>query len=376
MATTDFALNDALAVKLWSKDLDVQALQATDIGPLIGEGVNSIIQRKTETSKGPGDQVTYGLRIQLQGAGFTENELAEGNGESLAIYSDKLTINELGHVVGVKSENTIDQQRVPFDLRAEARDGLRDWWAKRMSVSFFNQVCSYTPINNVGTFSGTKFSGLQAATLATTVGNRILRQSSATDDNNLTANDTFTIDLIDKAKEQAVAPPLDSNGNNTIPKIRPIKVNGQDMYVVYLHPYQVTSLRTNTGTGQWLDITKFAFMGGKPMDNPIFNGALGYYNGCVLREAYDVTQGVTSTATAVANVRRAVLLGAQAAAIGYGQKDSPTKYRWNEELFDHKRRMEVSAWAIWGMKKIQFGTPAGTVDFGSVVISSWAVAHT
>jgi N4-gp56 family major capsid protein len=376
VATTDFALNDSLAVKLFSKDLDVQALQATDIAPLIGEGVNSIIQRKTEMSKGPGDQVTYGLRIQLQGAGFTENELAEGNGESLAIYSDKLTINELGNVVGVKSDNTIDQQRVPFDLRAEARDGLRDWWAKRMSVSFFNQVCSFTPINNPGTFSGSKFSGLQAATTATTVGNRILRQSSNTDDANLTANDTFTIDLIDKAKEQAVAPPLDANGNNTIPKIRPVKVNGSDMYVVYLHPYQVTSLRTNTGTGQWLDITKFAYMGGKAMDNPIFNGALGYYNECVLRAAYDVTPGVSNAGVALPNVRRAVLLGAQAAAIGYGQKNSPARYRWNEELFDHKRRLEVSAWSIWGMKKIQFGTPAGTIDFGSVAISSFAVAHT
>jgi N4-gp56 family major capsid protein len=146
--------------------------------------------------------------------------------------------------------------------------------------------------------------------------------------------------------------------------------------VVYLHPYQVTSLRTNTGTGQWLDITKFAFMGSSKMDNPIFNGALGYYNGCVLREAYDVTQGVTNAGAASASVKRAVLLGAQACTIGYGQKDSPTKYRWNEELFDHKRRMEVSAWAIWGMKKVQFGTPAGTVDFGSVVISSWAAAHT
>lgn len=376
MSTTDFALNDALAVKLWSKDLDAQALQATDIAPLIGDDVNSIIQRKTELSKGPGDQVTYGLRIQLQGAGFTENELAEGNGESLAIYSDKLTINELGHVVGVKSENTIDQQRVPFNLRAEAKDGLRDWWAKRMSVSFFNQVCSYTPINNAGTFSGTKFSGMQAATSATTVGNRILRQSSAADDATLTANDTFTIDLIDKAVEQAVSPPLDANGNNTIPKIRPVRIDGMELYVVYLHPYQVTSLRTNTGTGQWLDIQKFAFMGSNKRDNPIFSGALGYYNKCVLREAYDITPGVSNAGASQANVKRAVLLGAQAAAIGYGQKDSPTKYRWNEELFDHKRRMEVSAWAIWGLKKIQFGTPAGTVDFGSVAISSWAVAHT
>lgn len=136
-------------------------------------------------------------------------------------------------------------------------------------------------------------------------------------------------------------------------------------------------MRTNTGTGQWLDITKFAFMGNESAKrNPIFNGALGYYNKCVLREAYDVTNGVANAGTAVTSVKRAVLLGAQAAAIGYGQKDSPTKYRWNEELFDHKRRMEVSAWAIWGMKKIQFGTPAGTVDFGSVVISSWAAAHT
>jgi N4-gp56 family major capsid protein len=376
VASTDFGLNDALAVKLWSKDLDVQALQATDIFPLIGDNNNSIIQRKTESSKGPGDQITYGLRIQLIGAGFTENELAEGNGESLAIFSDKLTINELGHVVGVKSENTIDQQRVPFNLRAEARDGLKDWWSKRLSVSFFNQVCSYTPQ------TVTKFTGMQAATAATSVGNRILRQSSATDDANLTANDTFTIDLIDKAKEQAVSPPLDANGNNTIPKIRPIKINGEDMYVVYLHPYQVTSLRTNTGSGQWLDITKFAFMGGKPMDNPIFNGALGYYNKCVLREAYDITPGVSNAGVAqngangTQNVKRAVLLGAQACTIGYGQKDSPTKYRWNEELFDHKRRMEVSAWAIWGMKKVQFGTPAGTVDFGSVVISTWAAPHT
>lgn len=370
MASTDIGTNDALTVKAWSKFLDVQALQATDIYPLIGKGVNSIIQEKDELTKGPGDKITYGLRIQLQGAGFTENELAEGNGESLAIYSDSLIINELGHNVTVKSESSIDQQRINFNMRTEARDGLSDWWAKRMSVSFFNQVCSYTPQTNV------KFTGLQAPTAATTVGNRIIRQSSATDDASLTANDGFTIDLIDKAVEQASAPPLDSAGNNTIPKIRQVAVDGQPMYALYLHPYQVTSLRTNTGTGQWLDITKFAFMGSGKRDNPIFNGALGYYNQCVIRSAYDIPNGVANAGTAVTTVKRAVLLGAQAAAIAYGQRDRPAKYRWNEEKFDHGRRAEISAWAIWGMKKMQFGTPAGTVDFGSVVISTYAAAHT
>jgi len=133
---TSFGVNDALAVKLWSKKLDHEALKYTDIGPLIGDDANSIIHRKTEMSKGPGDRVTYAIRMQLSGAGFTENQLAEGNGEALTTYSDNLLINELGHVVGVKSEYSIDQQRVPFDLRDEAKMGLADWYAKRFSVAF------------------------------------------------------------------------------------------------------------------------------------------------------------------------------------------------------------------------------------------------
>src|SRR5882672_11741806 len=158
MGTTSFPVNDALAIKLWSKMLDNEALKYTDIGPLIGDGPNAIIHRKTETSKSSGDQVTYGLRMQLSGPGFTENQLAEGNGESLTIYSDALLINELGQVVGVKSNNTIDAQRVPFNLREEARDGLADWYAKRFSVAFFNQVCGntlatdarFTGLNEIG----------------------------------------------------------------------------------------------------------------------------------------------------------------------------------------------------------------------------------
>ena len=80
MAITNYGVNDALAVKLWSKKLDHEALKYTDIGPLIGTDPNSIIHQKTETQKGPGDRITYGIRMQLSGAGFTENQLAEGNG--------------------------------------------------------------------------------------------------------------------------------------------------------------------------------------------------------------------------------------------------------------------------------------------------------
>lgn len=367
MSMTNFGVNDPLAVKLWSRYLEVEALKYTDIFPLIGDDANSIIHRKQETSKGPGDKVTYGLRMQLTGSGFTENQLAEGNGESLSIFSDAIVINELGHVVGVKSQNTIDAQRVPFDLREEARDGLADWYAKRFSVAFFNQVCGYTPATDI------RFTGLQAPISAT----RIIRQSSRTDDASLTAGDTFTINLIDKAKEAAIT---------AVPKVRPIKIAGKgdgdgrrdynstltDKYVMYLHPYQITDLRTSTSTGQWLDITKAAFMGAEMTNNPIYTGAIGEYNSVILRSAFDVTNGVTNAGAAATSVYRAVLLGGQACMMAFGQKDSPNKYRWNEELFDHKRRLEVSAWTIHGMKKSVFNS----LDYGTVVVSSWAQAHT
>ena len=77
MAITNFGVNDALAVKLWSKTLDAEALKYTDIGPLIGDSPNAIIHRKTETSKGPGDQVTYGIRMQLSGVGFSSTKAAK-----------------------------------------------------------------------------------------------------------------------------------------------------------------------------------------------------------------------------------------------------------------------------------------------------------
>lgn len=363
MGTTSYPVNDALAVKLWARVIDHETLKYTEIAPLIGESKNSIIHLQTALSKGPGDQITYGLITQLSQLGFTENDLAEGNGETLNTQSDSLLINELLYNVGVKGPRTIDQKRVPFSLRDEAKWALRDRYAKSFSVSFFNQVCGYTPASDV------RLTGLNPVPAAT----RIIRQSNRASDDLLVAGDTFTLNLIDKAKEQAVT---------ATPPIRPVSFNGrgnssradfdstlENMYVMYLHPYQVTAMRTNTSTGSWMDFAKTAYMG-RGKNNPIFSGAIGMYNGVILRSAFDVTNGVSATGTDVPNAKRAVLLGGQAAMMGFGKDNSTERYTWNEELFDHKRRMEVSAMAIWGLKKTRFG---GT-DYGAIVVSTYAAA--
>ena len=364
MSVTTYGVNDALAVKLWSKKLAVEVSKATAIAPLIGTSANSVIQLKDETQKGSGDKVTFGLRTQLIGDGVSESQILEGNEEALTTYSDAIFINELAHAVRVKNDQTIDAQRVPFSLREEANAGLTDWYADRLSMMAFMHWGGFTAPTMA--FEGRTVTiapvhyGFNAP-LAPSSG-RIIRAAAAANDESLTSSDVFTLDLVDKAVEKAKV---------ANPKIRPVRVNGESVYVMYLHPYQVTDLRTNTSTGQWLDIQKAAYMGSRA-NNPIFDGSLGMYNNVVLREAEHVVPGVnSSTGAQITTVRRAVLLGAQSAVAAFGMKNAPNKYKMVEELFDYQRELGVSVQTVLGMKKTVFNSE----DFGCIVVSTYAAAH-
>jgi N4-gp56 family major capsid protein len=357
MSYATYGVNDSFAVKLWSKSLAKAERASLDLGDLIGESENDIIQQRIELSKGKGDKITYGLTTRLTGDGITEGQAADGNAEALSTFTDALFINELGHVVGVPSDDTIDAQRVPFNLRATCRDRMANWWRDRKSVSFFNQACGYTPQTN------TRYTGLNTVTAPSGDSSNVRQMwgGTQTNDQGLSSGDTFTTVLIDKAVQNA------RTGNNMI---RPIIIKGQPKYVLYLHEGQITQLRTSTGSNGWLDIHRTALAGAERGDNPIYNGAMGEWNSCIIRRSQDVTLGVnSSTGVSVANVRRAVLLGAQAACIGFGMRNNgEDKYRWNEELKDHKRRLEVSAWSIWGLKKAVYNS----VDHGALVISTYS----
>ncbi len=364
MAVTNYGTNNPLAVKLWSKMLSVEALKATWIYKFIGATANDMIMIKDETSKSAGDQVTYGLRMQLIGNGVLGDGTLEGNEESLTTYSDAIIINQLRHAV--RSQGRMSQQRVPFSVREEALGGLRDWWADRMDWWGFNQLCGNVgpagaPPGALITTSDIRWTGLQA-TIAPDA-NHYTNASATTNDSGLGSTNTFNLTMIDKAVERA---------KTLVPAIRPVIVAGKKFYVCWLHPYQVTDLRTATSVGQWLDIQKAAMTGGLVDENPIFDGSLGVYNGVILHEDYRVTQGYNPTGnTAITTVRRAVFAGAQAGMIAFGRDNSVNKFTWVEELFDYENQLGVSAGVIAGLKKTVFNS----ADFATIVLSSYAAQH-
>ena len=360
MATTAFGVSHPLAVKLWSEKLFREALKETYIGKFLGTSSNSLIQTLTDTQKGPGDYVKVGLRMQLSGAGIAGDDTLEGSEEALTFYNDAVTIDQIRNAV--RSAGKATEQRVPYSMREEARQALSDWIAGMLDASFFNQIAGNTAV------SDTRLTGMNSTAAATTgrilIANSGAGGSASTEASLSTVaapqtNALLTLSDIDRCV--AIA-------KTASPMIRPVKVGGDEYYVMFLHPNQVWKLRSQTGTaGSWGDIQKAVLMGGGIRDNPLFTGALGVYNNVVLHESARVP---ITVASADGNFRRAIFCGAQAAVVAFGQNSSGMKTTWNEELFDYGNQLGVAAGLIWGLKKCQFNS----ADFGTIVVSSYAPA--
>tara|TARA_R110000751_G_scaffold111080_4_gene208985 strand:- start:4566 stop:5669 length:1104 start_codon:yes stop_codon:yes gene_type:complete len=367
MASTSYGVNSPEAVKLWSKALWHESLKQTYYGKFTGRGSNSLCQIVDDTSKGDGDRVRCTLRMLLTGAGVQGDSTLEGQEEQLATYTDDIFIDQLRHAV--RSSGKMSEQRIPFSVREEARQGLSDWFADRMDTAFFNQLCGYTAQED------TRYTGNQAAiapdsqhhyvqngTTTELLGGGSL--ATETSVGSASTSNRFRLTSIDR---------LITTAKTLTPQIRPLKAGGDDHYVLFMHPDQVHDLRTDAtaNTITWYDAQKQAMAGGRVDNNPIFTGALGVYNGVVLHESTRVTLGASGSATE-AKVRRAVFCGAQAAIQAFGKGyGAGRKMDWTEELFDYRNQLGVGAGMISGLKKARYNGS----DFGAIVLAtSWTGA--
>lgn len=311
-----------------------QFLQATFFLRLASKEDTSAIMLIDELEKHAGDQVTYGLSNLMSGAGVLDLNTLTGNEEAIVTQYDQLLVHELAHATLLVGP--ISNQRVLLDRRKVGRNRLADWYAARVDHGGANQLGSYTPQTD------TRYTGLMATT---TITKQIL-PSGITDAANLTNANPMVITFFDTAVRNAKA---------LTTGIRPVKVNGKDLYIGVMHVSQSTDMRQNTSTGQWLDIERAAMTGGDIGDNPIFWNSLGMYHGVLLHENPRVPNSTSNAGLAVAATKRALFMGAQAATMAFGRGSGEAqKFRWLEELRDFGRQIGIGVSAIWGLKKVQF----------------------
>jgi N4-gp56 family major capsid protein len=350
MAATEYGVNHPLAIKHWEPTLMKEALKKTHALQFMGKGKDVLCTVKTDlTHSDGGDRIRVGIRSQLQGHGIKGDNTLEGNEESLETFYQDVGIDQLRHAV--RSRGKMSEQRVPFSVREEAKDGLADWWSERIDTWFFNQLCGNTAVTD------DRYYGFNTP-VAPDADHITYFDSGSTSEGSISATTVaqFNLNAIDSAVEKAK---LAKNS------LRPFNIGGRKKYAMFIHTYQVTSLRKNTATGQWADIQKAAIQGGQTTENPLYTGALGEYNNVILHESTRIPVSPNN-----ANVRRAVLCGAQALSIAFGRGYGKNTFKWVEELFDFKNQLGVAAGCQAGMIKTRFDSS----DYGTVVVPTYAVA--
>lgn len=338
---TQFATNDALTRKKWAKDLFAVILPALEYSYLVGKGSDSIVQMRTELGKGEGDEITFGIRLPLTGAGIVGRDTVEGNEEKLIFKDFKMTIEELNHAVDTGGR--MEEQRVPWDLMSEGKNALQDWWADKLSDLLIAHLCGDTTFR----VAGKKFAQNPTnPTKALTV-NDVAEGS-------ITSADILDLHFLDRMKQRAEMP----TGSEF--KVRPLKKGGKNYFRVILHTYVYDALRQNMNVGQWGDLQRAAGKLGIP--NVEFE-----YNGMLISKSERIT-------SPNANEYRNVLLGAQAACIAWGGagESKSTTMAFVPYEKDAKRYVMIRGGGILGVEKVIFNS----VDYGVVGGTSYGAALT
>jgi N4-gp56 family major capsid protein len=308
----------------------------------MGRNARSIIQVKEDLRKGSGTSINIPLLLPLSGAGVWDDNILEGNEEALEYSSFDTYIHYIRH--GVRLNGLYEEQKTQINMRRDAKDALAEWLSTFIDTSLFGVLTGVTP-----PFADANYK----FPLTPPSADRIVYGGSATSEAGIAAADTFTADLIGKAKRLATA------DENTA--IRPINVNGHSTYVMVIDPFQARDLRNDP---KWLEAQKHANIRGEK--NPIFSGAMGMYDGVVIHEHNRVPRTDTGSS---AKVGHALFLGAQAAVFAEG--NAP---RWVEKKFDYENKYGVSCGRMFGLQKAQFkfdGT--NYTDFGVINVLTSSV---
>lgn len=373
MARTNIDTNDAKANKLYSKILYMESMKKSYFfsREFVGEG--KILAFKEELAKTAGDKITYQLAITPRGHGRKSGETLEGNEEKRTMYTDSLIIDSLRHAERVPGALSIDQKRVGFDLRKDTMNLLSDWGAITIDAWVFNQLAGNTAtsisFDGRAAYTGDeliKATGMNAAVAPSST--RIKRGGGQATDQALTSSDTMTLNLVDACLEEAEL------ANDGAGRIRPMLINGEEYYVMFLSHEQAVDLkRDGTSAIQWLrdlqrPLTEFQ---GKKAD--IFSGALGTYDKVIFHKSSRLPPGVhSSTAATVSNTKRALFCGQNAGAIAFGNGGiGESAFSWAEKDIDYDEDIGVAIRLVGGVKK----TVYNGVDAGVIVVPTYAARH-
>jgi N4-gp56 family major capsid protein len=357
MATpyTEILTGHALTAEQWDSMIAQEYLSMLWFRNLMGPSQFAPIQVKMELAKGAGDAITIGLRSQLQGGRVDGSEKGAGQEGRVAFYGQRITIEEVRHLVKFERVN-MSQKRVAWDILNQGREAL----VEKAEIALEEDIIAALGDTASGRVRGRYLYGsLDSnwnATHATALQNI---------DN---TDDKLTTNMIRVGKRKALIPV------NATAKIRPMRVkvgmNFEEWFCFVGHPYSIRDLVDNDAAYR---NAQLLLPPNTNRESPLFTGASfrGSYDGCLIYE-YDRLELVSSTIQCSHNF----LMGAQALAVCWGQMP---KFGEDHGEFDlgHDKVYEIDE--IRGVEKIVYDRNADDAgisneDNGLIHVFAAAVA--
>jgi len=365
--------NSSLRAQLWQKALfsDVQDKLFFWNRNMMGESENSIVYVKNDLKEKKGGTINMGLGQKMSGDGVTGDGELEGQEESISYFADSVAIDQIRNAVRLTGR--LDEQRSANNLREDAKEKGSTWIAEYIENQIFMKLGGVASTDLTRIDGSTVYSGRAAwsntgnavptADEAAGKGDRYLCTDASGLDS-LQASDVLTTTFITRARVKAEL---------ASPRIQPIRVNGANHYVMFVHPWVAADLKTNS-SDVWAQAQREAQTRGD--NNPIFTGALGVWDNVILHEheyvptcqaSADFVDGATA---AGARAFRNLLVGQQACCMAnaspLGQGAAPTFM--GEKTFDYDNKAGMMVGYIGGIQKPTFNS----LDYAVIAVDSGA----
>ena len=302
-----------LQVSRWAKELQSEVSKGVYFSKFMGEGPGNAIHVK-QMEEGKGKDVTFGLVSQLSGSAITGDSSLEGNEQSLSTYSNTVSTNQKR--LAVRDTGKFANSKVLYDFRSTALDLLKTQYAELIDADIFSAL--------------TKTSGTHAYYRADASASVY-----ASSDPKAALADGDDITLADISAMKTIA----QIGGSANYRMRPIRVDGQDYYVLVLHPEVAYDLKQESA---WQQAQREAQNRGD--SNPLFTGALGVWDGVVIHAHEGVSIGSNAGSGSDVEFARNLFMGAQAACFA-----ESSDMMWVEKTFDYGNQLGISASKIYGV---------------------------
>ena len=305
MATTSIATSHGLTNEQWEAKLYETYQEMTFFSKFKGVSTDSVVQVKRELTKKAGDALTFGLAGTLSGSGVSGNSvLGTGdttNEEAMEFFDQRVVIDQIRN--GTRIAGLMDEKRVAFDMRNQAKMQLSEWMARNEDTALF------TALNTADTVLTAHITGTG-----------------------------LTVDAIIDMKKEAIFPTFGnvdatSGSEITSRKIKPIRLaGGEEVFVLGVNPADAAALKKSS------DFKTYQYHGNvRGGENPIFTGALGNINGVIIHEHSGFAVGAP------------VLMGAQALFLAYGKE-----IMYGEDTFDYDNQTGFMIGSVRGVALAKF----------------------